>query len=287
MILRCLIVVLGKEAMQVHPIPCMLITPFAADVARTNPPSRFEYFAAKIAGQRVDSYRAHWILISQVGAAPQLISSETAFWTNNDATHAFADQIFFCSISRVGITEYSFRFEGRVGVLENPTNNNNPQASPNNAPGNEQGEYHAPPPNPQEAEQDANNDVQPNPQEAEEAFNILVAEFDKHGVPHARERATDFEILRFKYAVVDHLLFAQCAGYAVGSFSEVQSIWRDLQVQCAGAYSDTTRAVMEALQAPHLNEPQGARVLEGTLKWLLLLPTFPLRKPPSNTGTKA
>ena len=64
MILRCLGVVLRKEAIQVHPMPRMLITPFAADVARTNPPSRFKYFAAKIAGQRVDSYRAHWSRIS-------------------------------------------------------------------------------------------------------------------------------------------------------------------------------------------------------------------------------
>ena len=82
-----------------------------------------------------------------------------------------------------------------------------------------------------------------------------------HGLPRARERATDFEILRFKYTVVDHLSFAQCVGYAGGSFSEVQSIWRDLQVQRAGAYSDATRAVMEALRAPHPHEPQGARDL--------------------------
>ena len=108
MILRCLSVVFGEEAMQVHPMPRMLITPFAADVARTNPPSKFEYFAAKIAGQQVDSYRAQWSRISQVGASPQLISTETTFWTNNDATHEIAQQIFFCSISRAGITEYTF-----------------------------------------------------------------------------------------------------------------------------------------------------------------------------------
>ena len=58
MILRCLSMVLGEEAIQVHPMPRMLVKPFAAVVAHTNPPSRFEYFAEKIAGQRVDNYRS-------------------------------------------------------------------------------------------------------------------------------------------------------------------------------------------------------------------------------------
>ena len=44
---------------------------------------------------------------------------------------------------------------------------------------------------------------------------------------------------------------------------------------------------MEALRAPHPNEPRGARDLERTLKWMLLLPILFLRKPPSNNGTKA
>ena len=154
----------------------------------------------------MDSYRAHWSRIARVGAAPRLISAETAFWTSNNATNEFAHEIFFCSIGRGGGTsEYSFRFEGRVGVLENPTNNDNPQAAPNNAPGNEREEYHVPPPNPPEAEQDENNNAQPNPQEAEKAFNIPAVEFDEHSLPRARERVTDFEILRFKYTVVDHL----------------------------------------------------------------------------------
>ena len=149
MILRCLSIALGEEAMQVHPMPRMLITPFAADVARTNPPSRFEYYAAKIAGQRVDSYRAHWSRIARVGADPQLVGAESAFWTNNDATGEFAHEIFFCCIGRgEGISDYSFRFEGRVGVLENQPNNDNPQAAPHYAQGNQREEHHARPPNP-------------------------------------------------------------------------------------------------------------------------------------------
>ena len=62
------------------------------------------------------------------------------------------------------------------------------------------------------------------------------------------------DLLRNKYAIVDHLSLAQCAGFAGSSFTEVQHIWRDLQVQWAGAFSDACRAVMEALRAPHPDE---------------------------------
>ena len=38
--------------------------------------------------------------------------------------------------------------------------------------------------------------------------DILAVEMDEHGLTRARERASNMELLRFKYAVVDHLLFA-------------------------------------------------------------------------------
>ena len=161
--------------------------------------------------------------------------------------------------------------------MQNPNNNNNPQAAPNNVPGNRREDNHALPPNTQEAEQD-NNDAQPNPQEAGEAFNIPAVEFDEHGLPRTRERTDNLEVLRFKYAVVDHLSFTQCAGYASGSFSEVQSIWRDLQVQWAGAYSDATRAVMEALRAPHPHEPRGRETLGEKIEMVIPTPDPPSQK---------
>ena len=51
------------------------------------------------------------------------------------------------------------------------------------------------------------------------------------GLPAARERATDEEVLRCKFAVVNHLSMANCAGFAGGAFNEVQEVWRDLAVQ--------------------------------------------------------
>ena len=87
--------------------------------------------------------------------------------------------------------------------------------------------------------------------------------------------------------MVDHLSFTQCTGFAGASFNEVQHIWRDLQVQWAGAYGHGLRAVMETLWAPHPNEPRGQLDLETTLKWIFLLPVFMLNRPPLANGTNA
>ena len=95
------------------------------------------------------------------------------------------------------------------------------------------------------------------------------------------------DLLRNKYAIVDHLSLAQCAGFAGSSFTEDQHIWRDLQVQWAGAFSDACRAVMEALRVPHPDEPGHQLDPEHAIKWKFLLPILLLRKPPSANGTKA
>ena len=68
--------------------------------------------------------------------------------------------------------------------------------------------------------------------------DIPVTEMEEHGLLQARSRASAIEILRSKYAVVDYLSFAQCARFVGSSFNEVQHIWRDLQVQRAGAYGN-------------------------------------------------
>ena len=110
---------------------------------------------------------------------------------------------------------------------------------------------------------------------------------DEWGLPKARERATNFELLRCKHAVVDHLPMAHCAGFEGGAFSEVQRVWRDLAVQWAGAFGDACKAIVEQLDAPHQNESRGELDLERVIKWKFLLPALILRKPPSNKGTKA
>ena len=117
--------------------------------------------------------------------------------------------------------------------------------------------------------------------------DVPVTELDEHGLTQARESASAMELLCFEYVVVDHLSLTQCAGFAGASFNEVQHIWRDLQVQWAVAYGDGLRAVMEALQSPHPNEPRGQLDLERTLDWIFLLPILMLRKPPSANGTDA
>ena len=105
---------------------------------------------------------------------------------------------------------------------------------------------------------------------------------------HLTYPASNEDLLRNKYAIVDHLSLAQCAGFTGSSFTEVQHIWRDLHVQWAGAFSDACRAIMEALNAPHPDEPRHQLDLERAIKWKFLLPSgLLLRKPPSANGTKA
>ena len=73
-------------------------------------------------------------------------------------------------------------------------------------------------------------------------------------VPMARACPSEEELLRCQHVIVHHLSLAQCAGFAGGSFHEVQHIWRDLQFQWATEFSDSLRSRMEALCAPHPDE---------------------------------
>ena len=122
---------------------------------------------------------------------------------------------------------------------------------------------------------------------ADQPSSFPEAVHDEHSLPRARERATNIELLPCRHAVVDHISMAHCAGFEGGAFNEVRSVWRDLSVQWAGAFGDACLAITKALEMPHQNEAQDKLDLERAIKWKSLLPALLLRKPPSNTGTKA
>ena len=113
-----------------------------------------------------------------------------------------------------------------------------------------------------------------------------TAVIDRNSLPCARDRVSPFECLRNRLAVVDHLSFAECAGFAGCAFGEVQTVWRCLQVPWAGAMSDAYRWVTEALRTPHPNESCGELDLERALKWKFLFPILLLQKPPLGSGTR-
>jgi hypothetical protein len=53
---------------------------------------------------------------------------------------------------------------------------------------------------------------------------------DDYGLPITRPQAMDMEIFCYRWAVVDHLSMAQCAGFAGSFFNKVQHIWSSVQV---------------------------------------------------------
>ena len=65
--------------------------------------------------------------------------------------------------------------------------------------------------------------------------SIPKAELDEYGLPVACERESSANILRCKHVVMNHISFAQYTGFVGDSFNEVQHVWRDLQIQWAGA----------------------------------------------------
>ena len=87
--------------------------------------------------------------------------------------------------------------------------------------------------------------------------------------------------------MIDHLSLAQCAGFTGCSFTEVQRIWSNLQIQWAGAYGEVLRAVVDTINVNDVNVARGHLTLERTIKWKFVLPILLLRIPPSSTGTKA
>ena len=70
------------------------------------------------------------------------------------------------------------------------------------------------------------DDREESPNKGDRANQTSGSGFDEYGLPLAREPASDAELLRCPHAVVDHLLMAQCAGFAGAAFGEVRSIWR-------------------------------------------------------------
>ncbi len=101
---------------------------------------------------------------------------------------------------------------------------------------------------------------------------------DDYGLPIARPQATDKEIVCCRWAVVDNLSMAQCAGFAGSSFNKVQHVWSSVQVSWAGMFSDAVSAIVDSLWMPHPNKWRG---LERKIKWKFFLPTLLLQKPPS------
>ncbi len=110
---------------------------------------------------------------------------------------------------------------------------------------------------------------------------------DNYGLPIARLQAMDKEIFCCRWAVVDHLSVAQCAGFAGRSFfNKVQHVWSSVQVSWAGAFSDAVSAIVDSLWMPHPNKRRGSLDLEKKFKWKFLLSTHLFQKPPSINGVK-
>ena len=58
-------------------------------------------------------------------------------------------------------------------------------------------------------------------------------------------------------------------------------------MQWVGAYGEALHAVVDAINHNDVHEARGQLTLERTIKWKFVLPIPLLRKPPSDTGTKA
>ena len=61
-----------------------------------------------------------------------------------------------------------------------------------------------------------------------------------------------------RLAVVDHLPFAQCAGFAGSAFNEMQTIWHDTHNQWATVFSEALREVIDRVTSPNLHTEQEA-----------------------------
>jgi hypothetical protein len=109
---------------------------------------------------------------------------------------------------------------------------------------------------------------------------------DDYGLPIAQPQAMDEEIFCCRWAVVDHLSMAHCAGFAGSSFNEVQHVWSSVQVSWAGMFSDAVSAIIDSLWMPNPNKWRGSLDLERKIKWKIFLPTLVLQKPPSINGVK-
>ena len=98
-------------------MPMMLVTPFEPAVARTNPPSRFDFHAAKVAANRSSTgdieFHVHWTRIHATGICASVRRSEREFWREVGAQHMPLTQVFFESFLRDGPEKCMFRFEGQ------------------------------------------------------------------------------------------------------------------------------------------------------------------------------
>ena len=83
-ITRCTDVLDGQDPTQARAMPPLLITPFTAEAARGNPPSRFEYRAAEAACKRgLQPFAARWGRIATAATAA-VKNAEEAFWAESE-----------------------------------------------------------------------------------------------------------------------------------------------------------------------------------------------------------
>ena len=84
MLTRCYKVSRGEEAMTPRPMPSVLITKFTPERARTDPPSRFEFQAAKYAAGRSSEGRFadNWASVAWAEGDAGLTRQERSFWAS-------------------------------------------------------------------------------------------------------------------------------------------------------------------------------------------------------------
>ena len=95
----------------------MFVTPFKPAVARTNPPSQFEFHAARVAANHSSTgdndFHVNWTRIHSAGVCASFLRSKREFWREVTTQDPTLTQVFFASFLRDGTTECTFQFEGQ------------------------------------------------------------------------------------------------------------------------------------------------------------------------------
>ena len=286
------------------PMPHMLITPFNVDRnIRNKPPSNFEFEASKFARTNSsnqansDRFNSYWQRIENAWTE-SVRNEETQLWNNYIFYNEYPTvHPQYGRFVRQGTSSWMLRretveqeppdqaeeewWQGQMADhFANQQEQDDNDQDPQNEPPEQQPENE-----PQQQQPENNNADIPN-NEPNDLPPPAEQEYDQYDLPKARERASIMEIFHDKYAVIDHISYAQCLGFDGASFTEMKSIPNNLQVQWAEAFSDACAAVNDQLQAPHPNSSRSELQLERRLKWKNILYIIMLRKPPSKSGIK-
>lgn len=100
-------------------------------------------------------------------------------------------------------------------------------------------------------------------------------------LPPPRDKATPTQVAQDPFAVVDHLSFPQCAGFAGYGFSAIEKIQAKHSDAWLSAYGQVLEAVNFAACPPRDAPTQPLR-LERRIKMFFLIPTLLLRIPPKH-----